>query len=75
MAHPYDVYVIPSGVSGNWAYGNVESFLVAPWSLRVRDASTLESASGVVADFYRYFYRCEDWSSAVRNWDSAYTAQ
>ena len=75
MRNPYGVYVVPSGVAGNWAYGTTESFLVAPWALRVRDESTLEQTSELVANYYRYFYRCEDWSSAVRNWDGAYTAQ
>ena len=75
MEYPYQVYVVPIGISGNWAYGNVESFLLAPWALRIQNPDNLSAAASYAAQFYEVFYRCADWQSAVRNWDSAYTAQ
>lgn len=65
MDGSYHVYVVPSGLSGSWAYGNVESFLSSLWSLRVRDASNLSTAATTTKNFYATFYRCNDWSDAV----------
>ena len=71
----YCVYSLPSGVSGSWAEGNVESFLAAPWALRVRtDGEQVLKSDGIAykstKEFYEYFYRCDNFESVVENFYS-----
>lgn len=62
--HPYAIYVMPQGISGSWADGTFESFLMAPWAYcmyQVRNASgniDLSSCDEYVNTFYQTFYRC-----------------
>ena len=60
----YGVLVIPAGVSGSWADGTFESFLLAPWAYcmyQQRDGAgnvSLSYCDEFVNVFYQDFYRC-----------------
>ncbi len=56
----YRIVIMPSGVSGCWADGTFESFLIAPWSYcAVTDGNIdMSSIDGYVSNFYDTFYRC-----------------
>ncbi len=65
MGQPFQIHVVPSGLSGSWAKGTVESYLVSAWALckfRSADSAFLEQR---VSDFYNAFYRCEPTSSST----------
>ena len=60
----YDVAVMPDGLSGNWADGTIESFLMAPWAFGYlygsAGTSNQAAADEIVTTFYKNFYRCGD---------------
>ena len=65
MGQSYQIHVVPSGLSGSWASGTPESYLVSAWALckyRSADYSFLEKHA---SDFYNAFYRCESTSSST----------
>ena len=73
VGQSYQVWVMPSGLAGNWADGNVESFLMTPWSRTAMNVSGQESwdaAATYVNNFYRSMYRCDNASALVENWNS-----
>lgn len=73
VGQSYQVYVVPKGLSGSWAKGTVESFLMAPWSYDVFHGGSLGSARSYVSDFYSVFYRCNA-ETSVDNLESRYEA-
>lgn len=74
IGQPYEVWVMPSGLSGSWTDGTVESFLVAPWAYCMyQQNKNLESCNGFVTDFYSTFYRC-DAGDLVHNYGTTYQA-
>lgn len=59
VGQPYVVRVVPTGVSGSWADGTVESFLIASWIEGVfKNGGNLQRCASYVDTFYRTFYRC-----------------
>lgn len=71
---PYTVRVVPSGFSGSWADGTIESFLLAPWTYCIfQGGGDLETATTYVNDFYSTFYRCGA-ANVVQDYDTAYAA-
>lgn len=74
IGQPYEVWVMPSGLSGSWTDGTVESFLVAPWAYCMyQQNKNLESCNGFVNDFYSTFYRCGA-GDLVQNYGTTYQA-
>lgn len=74
IGQPYEVWVMPSGLSGSWTDGTAESFLVAPWAYCMyQQNKNLESCNGFVTDFYSTFYRC-DAGDLVQNYGTTYQA-
>ena len=74
MDSAYQVIVVPSGIAGSWTCGHVDSFLMAPWAFCISDAANLDAASSYVSEFYKTFFRCDNWQGAVTDWSTAYTA-
>lgn len=71
---PYRVQVVPSGVSGSWADGTVESFLIAPWAEGLfKDDGNLQRCKSYVDAFYSTFYRCSA-DDALSDFDTSQTA-
>lgn len=67
----YEVWVMPSGITGSWVDGTVESFLVAPWACCMyQEGQNLSSCSSYVNDFYSTFFRCG--GNAVSNYGTTY---
>lgn len=55
----YRVYVMPSGLAGNWADGTVESYLAAPWAnCMFLQGKDLSACTTYIDQFYSTFYRC-----------------
>ena len=63
----YYAYVVPEGVSGTWAYGNVESFYASAWALSLLkgNKTVLEAGDYSIYNFYKVFYRCDASKSVV----------
>ena len=74
MEGSYQVIVVPSGISGSWAEGHADSFLLALWAFRIQDPASLDVAAEYAEAFYSTFFRCADWQSAVNDWNTAYEA-
>ena len=75
MESGYNVVVVPSGIAGAWSSGHIDSFLLAPWAFRIQSEDNLDAAASYVSDFYSTFLRCDDWQSAVVDWDNAQEAE
>ena len=55
----YEVWVMPSGVSGSWVDGTVESFFVAPWAwCMYQNGKDLSLCGEYLDEFYKTFFRC-----------------
>ncbi len=58
---PYGVYVVPTGLAGNWLAGTPESYLLVPWAYCVFHQSSgtidLSTCTSYVDSFYQTFYR------------------
>jgi hypothetical protein len=74
VGQPYQIFVIPTGIAGNWSKGTVESFLAAPWAYGMfqmgGDASV---GSEYAASYYQMFYRCDS-ASAMTSYGETYDA-
>ena len=79
VGQPYEVYVMPSGIDGNWATGTVESYLASAWALKTfwDDSSAAELAEEAVTQLYTTFYRVSssDVFTAVSDYATTYTAE
>lgn len=77
IGQKYRIYTMPSGLSGNWADGTVESFLICPWA---SVCLTSNSPSGSDEDdveesiqgFYTSFYRADKSKVSTRFKTSIY---
>lgn len=64
IGQKYRIYIMPTGLSGNWADGTVESFLIRSWAsvcLTTSDpsGSDEDSLNDSIQDFYTSFYRAD----------------
>lgn len=57
-SHDYEVWVLPSGLAGSYADGNVESFLIASWAYGMFYGKNISVFESDVNNFYNAFYRC-----------------
>lgn len=74
VGSPYRVQVMPSGMSGSWADGTVESFLVSPWAEGLfKNDGNLERCKSYADQFYATFYRGST-DSALTDFNTSYTA-
>ncbi len=70
----YQIWVVPSGITGSWTDGTVESFLLAPWTYCMyQQEQRLDVCSSYVSNFYSTFFRCDP-SSAVEGYGETYVA-
>ncbi len=70
----YQIWVVPSGITGSWTDGTVESFLLAPWTYCMyQRGQQLDECSSYVSNFYSTFFRCDP-SSAVEGYGETYVA-
>lgn len=74
VGQPYEVWVAPSGLSGSWADGTVESFLIAPWAYCMFQLDKdMGVCSQYVDSFYQSFYRCS-YEDALSDYQTVYAA-
>lgn len=71
VGQAYDIYVMPEGMSGNWADGTVESFLIQPWANACLTSSSVSSSNKNAVresaqSFYETFYRAS--GSTYNDW-------
>ena len=77
VGQPYSVWVVPSGICGSWADGTVESFLSCVWAyclFQNGDAASCETRDTYVNNFYHVFYRVDNGTSYVTDYDTTYQA-
>lgn len=59
LGKDYDVLVMPYGMTGSWADGTFESFLMAPYFYGMyQQGGSMAYSDGYVDQFYSAFYRC-----------------
>jgi len=59
VGKPYVVQVVPTGFSGSWADGTVESFLLSSWTAGLyKNDGDLSTCQSYTDRFYVTFYRC-----------------
>lgn len=58
FGYDYEVFILPSGVSGSWNDGTFESYLIAPWAYSIAREHGTSQADQFVNDFYSTFFRC-----------------
>jgi hypothetical protein len=74
MRQPFQAWVVPSGLAGNWMDGNIESFLIVPWAYCMyQQNKNLSGANDYINDFYKTFYRCGA-ANIVTGYGEVYTA-
>ncbi|MGI6031927.1 MAG: hypothetical protein ACOX69_00700 [Coriobacteriales bacterium] len=64
VGQKYEIYVMPSGLSGNWADGTVESFLTMYWASvcltsSSPSGSSLDGLMDYIKSFYSTYYRVD----------------
>ncbi len=76
VGQPYTVRTCPSGLSGSWSVGTVESFLMSPWAFcAFQSGGDLSAAETYANDFYSTFYRYgASASTVIDDFDTSYPA-
>lgn len=76
VGQSYEIWVVPEGLSGSWADGNVESFLVSLWAYGVFQEGDTATCEEWTDDFYALFYRVDDATDGdlIAGWGSSETA-
>ena len=68
--YSFQTYVMPSGMSGSWSDGGVDSFLMVPWAYSAFHDGDFTAANEMVTNFADAFYR-HDAASIFGNYSRA----